>query len=69
MGLRGLVFEGLGADPKKTQMPRWTNSEDAKDAAFSSCHQTPLYWVYNGIMKKKMETTIVYLGYIGFIMG
>ena len=26
-----------------------------------------LYWDYIGIMEKKMETAIVYLGYIGII--
>ena len=25
------------------------------------------YWGYIGIMEKKMETTIVYLGYIGIL--
>ena len=28
-----------------------------------------IYWVYIGIMEKKMETTIVYRGYIGIMEG
>ena len=32
-------------------------------------HYKGLYWGYIGIMEKKMETTIVFRGYIGIILG